>query len=96
MKKTKLYMTLTSILVLLCLTLSACGTKSDKQNTNETTKQKPFIIVYEDFITHNFTNHQVIIWVDTTTQIMYMETYEGTIMLVNPDGTPRLYQGEYD
>ena len=96
MRKTKLHIILASILVLLCLTLSACGTTSDKQNTNETTKQEPFIIVYKDFISHEFNNSKVVIWVDTTTQIMYMETYEGTIMLINPDGTPRLYQGEYD
>ena len=94
-------------LILLMLLFATCLTACDINTNIDTiatepiteaveveTEANPFIQVYCEFGTG------IEVWVDTTTQVMYMyfdDTYSGAaVMLVNPDGTPRLYQGEFD
>ena len=83
--------------ILLTLSLTACGNNNGEyvENTEvETVIKEPIIRVYDDYDTG------ISIYVDTTTQIMYMHIdggYDGgTVQLTNADGSPRIYQGEFD
>ena len=98
MKKKILFI---ALLIILCFTACSTPETADEgENIVETEEQEPFVIVYHKKFTYNGYVKDIYIWVDTTTGVMYMEAGNGggrgTVMLTNPDGTPRLYQGEFD
>ena len=73
------------------ITLTGCGKVSDAEiYASKRDENKMFMTVYRDL------NYSIV--VDKDTMVMYSvstDTYNGGIftMLVNPDGTPRVWEG---
>ena len=99
MKKILLLMTL-----VLSLFLTACGNyatnvtyeENNYVDENESQKTEPLRFVYAKSVKYNGYTTVIQIYVDTKTQVMYMDNGKDMIELKNPDGTLRLYEGEFD
>lgn len=74
-------------LLLAVLTLAGCSTgKVDSQKIAEAeADEQMFVIVYNDL--------QGVVVIDKQTRVMYWNSGGRMTLLVNPDGTPRIWEG---
>ena len=82
--KSKFIATIIAIaLVVVVLFFSGCGTTNNSVKTND----DMFVTVSEGSLYN--------VLYDKDTKVMYVNSYRGVFeMLVNADGTPKLYEGE--
>ena len=84
------------LLIGIVLMLSGCSPK-DSEKTNQSPYSNDMLVLIEiSYISPRINSHAIL--VDRETRVMYMENtggYSSTpVVMLNPDGTPRIYEGD--